>query len=396
MGRWSSIASGSSPDALRGTREGRDLKPSIGRIECVVVGAGVIGLAVARALARRGREVIVLESAGVIGSETSSRNSGVIHAGIYYPPDSLKARLCVAGKEALYGFCEAHGVAHARVGKILVATDEAQHAVLEDYRRRAAANGVRDLEPLTPGQVRALEPEVRCSAALLSPSTGIVDAHEYMLALRGDAEEAGAMVALRSPLVGAEVGEGGFSLEVAGSEPGTLACERLVNAAGLNAQAVAAGIRGFPPHLVPPIFYAKGNYFHLTGRCRFRHLVYPMPTQGSLGVHVSFDVAGRCRFGPDIHWVDRVDYRVDETERAAFYRAIRRYWPAMPDDSLEPDYSGVRPKLTPAGAPAADFVIQSDATHGVPGLVNLFGIESPGLTSSLAIADCVADALQPR
>ena len=363
------------------------------KIDCLVVGAGVIGLAVARALAIRGREVIVLESSALIGSEISSRNSGVIHAGIYYPNASLKARFCVEGKHALYQFCAEHGVGHARVGKLLVATDESQLETLETYAQLAAGNGVDDLRPISAAETRELEPSVTCAAALLSPSTGIIDAHEYMLALQGAAEDHGALVAFNTPMIGARPSGSGFTVETGGPSPTIIGCGCLVNAAGLNAQAVAASIDGLDPAHIPPGYFAKGNYFHLTSRSPFKRLVYPMPTKGSLGVHVSFDLAGRVRFGPDIRWIDRVDYAVDEARVEAFYDAIRRYWPGLPDNSLSPDYTGIRPKLGPAGAPASDFVVQSSAEHGFGGLVNLFGIESPGLTASLAIADYVADSL---
>ena len=363
------------------------------KIDCLVVGAGVIGLAVARALAMHGKEVIVLEATSVIGNEISSRNSGVIHAGIYYPNHSLKARLCVEGKHALYQFCALHGVEHARVGKLLVATDESQLESLDTYKRLAEGNGVDDLTYVSKGGVRQLEPAVVCEAALHSPSTGIIDVHDYMLALQGVAQDHGAFVAFNTPMTGARATGNGFEVEVGGDTPMTIGCRCLINSAGLHAQALAAGIDGLDSKHIPPSHFAKGNYFHLTTRSTFRRLVYPMPMRGSLGVHVSFDLAGRVRFGPDIHWIDNIDYEVDETQADAFYASIRRYWPGLPDGALSPDYTGIRPKLGPEGAPPADFVIQTSSEHGIPGLVNLFGIESPGLTSSLAIADFVVDAL---
>ena len=363
------------------------------RIECVVIGAGVVGLAVARALAKQGRDVVVLEATGWIGSEISSRNSGVIHAGIYYPTGSLKAELCVAGKHALYDFCSEFAVEHSRVGKILVATDESQLWLLDEFRTLAVSNGVDDLQTLTPADVTSLESEVVCSGALMSPSTGIIDVHDYLLALRGDGERYGVSVAFHSALTSAEVGDSGMTITVSGEANYQLQCDVLVNAAGLHAQRVASCIQGLSVCFVPPTHYAKGNYFYLTTPSPFRHLVYPMPTPGSLGVHVSFDTGGRCRFGPDIHWVDRLDYDVVDRRLPEFYSAIRRYWPGLPDGALSPDYTGIRPKLTGEGEPAADFVIQTIDEHGIDGLVNLFGIESPGLTSSLAIADKVVAAV---
>ncbi len=363
------------------------------RVECIVVGAGVVGLAVARALARRGREVIVLEAEDVIGSGVSSRNSCVIHAGLYYPADSVKARVCVAGKHALYGFCEDHGVAHARTGKLVVATEEGQLPALGALRGKARANGVDDLQYLDPLEARDLEPAVRCLGAMLSPSTGIIDVHEYMLALQGDAEAHGAMLALASPCLGGEVADDGFHLEVGGAEPFRIGCDVLVNSAALGAQALAGALRGLAPDTVPPLHYAKGNYFSLTGRSPFSRLVYPMPSDTWLGIHSSLDLGGRCRFGPDLEWIDQLDYDVDAARAEGFYESIRRWWPDLADGALNTDYSGIRPKLTPQGVESQDFLIQTPVEHGVPGLVNLYGIESPGLTSSLAIAEEVADAL---
>ena len=363
-------------------------------IDCLVVGAGVIGLAVARALAIRGREVVVLESSALIGSEISSRNSGVIHAGIYYPNTSLKARFCVEGKHALYQYCAEHGVGHARSGKLLIATDDEQLEALDTYQRLAARNGVDDLKPISAAETRQLEPSVSCAGALLSPSTGIIEVHEYMLALQGEAEDHGAFIVFKTPVTAARPSASGMEVETGGASPITIGCRCLINAAGLNAQTVAASIDGLDPVHIPPAYLAKGNYFHLTSPSPFKRLVYPLPTRGSLGVHVSFDLAGRVRFGPDIHWIDSIDYEVDESRLEAFYTAIRRYWPALPDNSLSPDYTGIRPKLGPAGAPSADFMVQTSAEHGLRGLVNLFGIESPGLTASLAIADYVTDGLE--
>lgn len=362
-------------------------------IDAAVIGAGVIGLAIARALAQAGLEVIVLEAEDRIGSVISARNSEVIHAGIYYPTASLKARLCVAGKHRLYDYCESHGVGHRRVGKLIVASEEAELVTLQRLKAQAAANGVNDLEWLDAGQVRDLEPAVHAVGALLSPSTGIIDSHAFMLALQGDLEGAGAAVAFRAPVRGGEVVEAGIRLDVGGAEPTRLLARRLVNAGGLAAHTIAASIAGPHQAFVPTLYLAKGNYYRLTRRAPFRHLIYPVPVAGGLGVHVSLDLAGQARFGPDVEWIETVDYDVDPRRADRFYDAIRRYWPALPDRALEPDYAGIRPKLVPAGRPAADFLIQGPESHGVPGLVNLFGIESPGLTAALAIAEEVAGRL---
>lgn len=363
------------------------------RVDCVVIGAGVIGLAIARQLAMVGREVIVLEAATMIGTETSSRNSEVIHAGIYYPTGSLKARTCVAGKHALYRYCAEHGVAHRRCGKLIVATTEAQRATLEQIRAKAAANGVDDLKWLEPAAVRALEPEVFCTAALLSPSTGIIDSHGLMLAYQGDAEDHGAMLAFRAPVERGRVGEDGIVLEVGGDAAMTLQARIVVNSAGLHAPALAARFAGLKPEFLPKAYYCKGNYFTLSGARPFSHLVYPVPEQAGLGVHVTIDLGGQVRFGPDVEWVEAIDYDVDPRRAEVFYAAIRTYYPGLKDGALEPGYAGIRPKIGPRGSPAADFVVQGPREHGVPGLVNLFAIESPGLTASLALAKEVEKAL---
>ena len=372
------------------------------RVECVVVGAGVVGLAVARRLARAGREVIVLEAADAIGTGTSSRNSEVIHAGIYYPTGSLRARLCVPGRDALYDYCAAHGVEHRRIGKLIVATEESQLPKLAAIRAQAAANGVTDLTEVDAATAMRWEPNLRTVGALLSPSTGIIDSHGLMLALLGDAGEAGAMLALQSPLLRSHRASGGFELEVGGAEPMRIACSTLVNAAGLGAWTVARGLEGLDAAHVPPRVLAKGNYYALAaGRSPFSRLVYPVPVEGGLGVHLTLDLAGQARFGPDVEWLGDIaghregpiDYAVDPVRADSFYGAVRAYWPGLPDHALVPAYSGVRPKLSGPGQPQADFLIQGPGTHGVEGLVNLFGIESPGLTSCLAIADAVAAEL---
>jgi L-2-hydroxyglutarate oxidase LhgO len=360
------------------------------RVDCVVIGAGVVGLAVARALALAGREVIVLEAAGAIGTETSSRNSEVIHAGIYYPPGSAKAVLCVQGKSLLYRYCEEHGVAHRRCGKLIVATAEAQVATLHKILAQAAANGVHDLRQLTMAEAKAMEPELRCVAALHSPSTGIIDSHGLMLAYRGDAEDRGAMLALYSPVTGGAAAAGGIMLEVGGAEPMRILARTVVNSAGLGAQQVAAALRGFPPDKVPPCHYAKGNYYSLAAHSPFTHLIYPVPEAAGLGVHLTLDLAGQARFGPDVEWITEIDYDVDLRRADGFYRAIRDYWPGLRDGQLAPGYAGIRPKLGGPDRPAGDFLIQGPDEHGVAGLVNLFGIESPGLTASPALAEHVA------
>jgi len=362
--------------------------------DAVVIGAGVIGLAVARELALAGREVIILESENAIGTATSSRNSEVIHAGIYYPHGSLKARTCVEGRKLLYQYCDEHGIPYKRCGKLIVATDSAQLGELEAIREKAHANGVADVAWLTLDQAHAMEPAVSCVGALHSPSTGVIDSHALMLALLGDAEAHGAMLAFVSPLERARVaGDATIELEVGGDEPMRLAARTVVNAAGLTAPSLARRIEGYPADKAPPEFYAKGNYYSLIGKSPFSRLVYPVPEPGGLGVHVTIDLGGQARFGPDVEWIDHIGYDVDPRRADRFYAAIRRYWPGLPDGALAPGYSGIRPKIAGPKDPAPDFVVQGPAHHGVAGLVNLFGIESPGLTASLALAREVARCL---
>lgn len=359
------------------------------RIDAAVVGAGVVGLACARALADAGREVLVIEAAETIGTEVSSRNSEVVHAGIYYPTGSLKARHCLEGRERLYRYCERRGIGHRRLGKLIVAATEGQRETLGRIRRQAEANGVDDLRPLERDEIRALEPEIEAAAALLSPSTGIVDSHALMLALQGEAEASGAVVAFRSRVTGGRASAGGVVLEVGDAGGGRTALEarHVVNAAGLGAQALARSIAGVPEATVPPLHYARGCYFTMSGRAPFARLVYPVPEEGGLGVHVTLDLAGQCRFGPDVEWIDAVDYTVDPARAERFYPVIRRYWPGLPDGALEPGYAGVRPKVAGPGEPAGDFAVHGPEVHGVAGLVSLYGIESPGLTAALSLAD---------
>ena len=363
-------------------------------VDAVVIGAGVVGLAVARELALAGREVIILEAENAIGTATSSRNSEVIHAGIYYPRGSAKALSCVEGKALLYQYCSERGIPHMRCGKMIVATSEAQMGELEAIRNKAHANGVTDVAWLSRDEARAMEPQVSCVGALHSPSTGVIDSHAYMLGLLGDAESRGAMLAVLSPLESAKIRTGGqIELRVGGAEAMHLAARTVVNAAGLTAPSLARRMEGYPGDKAPPEFYAKGNYYSLLGKSPFSRLVYPVPEPGGLGVHVTIDMGGQARFGPDVEWIDRIGYDVDPRRADKFYAAIRRYWPQLPDGALAPGYAGIRPKIAGPKDPAPDFLVQGPAEHGVPGLVNLFGIESPGLTASLALARDVARRL---
>lgn len=362
------------------------------QVDVVVVGAGVVGLAVARAFALTGREVLVLESADAIGTGTSARNSEVIHAGIYYAPGSLKARLCVSGNKLLYAYCEARGVAHKRCGKLIVACTAGQVQPLQDIANQAQRNGVSDLSLLTRHEALQLEPELVCEAALLSPSTGIVDSHGMMLALQADLEHNGGMVVLRTALDRAVLGAQGMELTaVDGTQ---LRCKVVVNAAGLQAPALARQFAGLASEHVPIAFYAKGNYFALSGKAPFSHLIYPLPEAAGLGVHLTLDLGGQAKFGPDVQWVDTADdLRVDAQRGDVFYQAVRRYWPRLQDGALLPAYAGIRPKISGPHQPACDFVIQGPRVHGQAGLVNLFGMESPGLTSALAIGQEVLNQL---
>jgi L-2-hydroxyglutarate oxidase LhgO len=363
-------------------------------VDTVVIGAGIVGLALARELALRGRQVIVLEKNAQIGEETSSRNSEVIHAGIYYPSGSLKAALCVAGKRQLYEYCRQKGIGHERCGKLIVAIDEAQESKLEDIRGRALANGVDDLQWRSAAQIKSLEPEVKAAAGLWSPSTGIVDSHALMLSLQGDLERAGGTVALLTEFQSGEVEADGIRLSVgSGTDALELKARTVINSAGLHAERVARAITGLAGVTLPRLRFAKGNYFIYQGTSPFKHLVYPLPQEGGLGIHATLDLAGRARFGPDVEWVDQIDYTLDTARAQSFYDAIRSYWPGLPAGRLTPGYVGVRPKLHGPGEPAADFAIIGPVAAGGAQLVHLMGIESPGLTASLALAQHVVDLL---
>lgn len=359
-------------------------------VDCIVVGAGVVGLAVARQLAVQGRETLVLEADSAYGSGISSRNSEVIHAGIYYPRGSLKASLCVEGKRLLYAYCDERAVPHRRCGKLIVGSGERDRASLEAIERAAMANNVTDVRWLSQQEVLAMEPELACEFALYSPSTGIVDSHALMTALVADLDALGGHLLTQAPVTGGSVGKDGITLVVGGVHDTRVVARTVVNCAGLGAQGVARALDGLPPSSVPPLHFAKGNYYVLRGKSPFQRLVYPAPEVAGLGTHLTLDLAGRARFGPDVEWVDAPDYSVDPDRADRFYAAIRSYWPGLPDGALAPGYAGIRPKLQAPGEAAADFMIQGPVDHGVPGLVNLFGIESPGLTSSLAIARYVA------
>lgn len=363
-------------------------------VDCLVIGAGVVGLAVARYLASAGREVIVAETESAIGTHTSTRNSGVVHAG-FLPAGTLKARLCVRGRDLLYRYCREHNVGHRRLGKLVIAPRAAGEeglSALQAIRQRAEANGLTDVCLLSANEVRGLERELDTSGALFSPSSGIVDPHELMLAYLGDLEDDGGSLVLESPVVSGRAGEGGIEIDVGGASPITIFCRSVVNSAGFNAPTVGAAIAGIPRSTIPERGLSKGSYFIFRGPSPFRHLIYPVHTASFRSMHTTLDLAGRLRFGPDTEWVETIDYRVDEGRAAAFYESIRRFWPSLPDGALEPGWAGVRPKIA-RGAGELDFVIQGPETHGVAGLINLYGIESPGLTASLAIAEDVGQRL---
>ncbi|VBB69610.1 Aminobutyraldehyde dehydrogenase [invertebrate metagenome] len=365
------------------------------RIDCAVIGAGVVGLAVARAMALAGREVVILERETTIGTGASSRNSEVIHAGIYYPRGSLKARLCVNGRHALYAYCAARGIAHQQCGKLIVATDDSQIERLRALAARGLANGVDNLQWLTGSAVQALEPALRCIAALFSPSTGILDSHALMLSLLGDAEAAGAVLALSSPVESVTFSNERIVLNVGGAEPSQFMVQTVINSAGLWAPALARTFRGLDHSHLPRGYFAKGSYFTLAGPAPFARLIYPLPETDVLGIHFTFDLVGQSRFGPDVEWVDCLDYSVRMERSIRFYAAVRRYWPDLPDGALRPGYAGIRPKIHGPGEPVPDFIVAGEtAAHTYHRLINLFGIESPGLTSCLALADMVVDATQ--
>lgn len=368
-------------------------------IEAVVIGAGAVGLACAAAMARSGMDVLVLEATGLIGSGVSSRNSEVIHAGIYYTTGSLQHRYCVHGRRRLYPYLASRGVAHRKSGKLIVATSADQEGKIGGIYDQAKRNGVENIALLSGEEARALEPNLACAAAMLSPETGIIDSHGYMLALLGDLEAAGGAIAFEAPVLSGAIEDGRIRLDIGGAHPMRLSCKYVVNSAGLHAQRVANAIDGVPKETIPALVLAKGSYFGAAGKPAFERLIYPAPVEGGLGVHLTLDLAGRMRFGPDVEWLahndpDAIDYTVDLRRADSFYEAIRKYWPALKDDALTPDYSGCRPKIFGRGQPAADFRIDGPEIHGVPGLVNLFGIESPGLTSSPAIAEAVLARLE--
>jgi L-2-hydroxyglutarate oxidase LhgO len=364
-------------------------------MQVLVVGAGVVGLAVARAAALKGHDVIVAEKTKGIGNGVSSRNSEVIHGGMYYPSGSLRAYHCPRGRRMLYDFCASHGVPHRKCGKLIVATEDAEVAKMEAILKQGIANGVEGFELIEGGEARAMEPALNCIAALRSPETGIIDSHALMMALRGDLEDRGGAIAFATPVERLTPVQGGWSVRFGGSEPGTFEVDAVVNSAGLGAQALAGATDDYPSERVARLVLARGNYFGYAGRPVFSRLIYPAPRiDGGLGTHVTLDLAGRMRFGPDVEWIDEENYDVDPRRAESFYASIRRYWPGLPANSLVPDYAGIRPKLTGPGEPAADFRIDGPAQHGLRGLVQLFGIESPGLTSSMSLADEVVAQLE--
>ncbi|MBU3565770.1 NAD(P)/FAD-dependent oxidoreductase [Polynucleobacter sp. MWH-HuK1] len=365
------------------------------RVDCVVIGAGVIGLAVAREMALQGRETILLERESAFGTISSARNSEVIHAGIYYPKDSLKAKLCVEGNRMLYEYCRTHHVATQPYGKLIVASDESQLDDLQAILYKAQQNNVPEIKMITGEQAKSMEPELNCSAAVLSASTGIVDSHGFMLSLLGGFEDAGGMVAYQSPLISAKPlganAQDGFELEIGGADVMKIQTKLLINCTGMSAPAIAKKIEGLAKEQIPKAYFAKGNYFSLSGKSPFKHLIYPIPEPGGLGVHLTLDMGGQAKFGPDVEWLEideenQIDYTVNPKRGDGFYEAVRKYWPGLKDNALQPDYSGVRAKIVPPNAPAGDFCFNTPRDHGIEGLFNLYGFESPGLTSSLAIA----------
>jgi len=357
-------------------------------MQVLVVGAGVVGLAVARAAALKGHEVIVAEQTRGIGNGVSSRNSEVIHAGMYYPTGSLRAQHCPRGRRLLYEFCASHGVPHRKCGKLIVATEDAEVAKMEAILNQGRANGVEGFAMIDGAAARAMEPALACVAALHSPETGIIDSHQFMTALRGDLEDSGGMIAFNTRIDRLVHTQAGWLVRYSGSEAGELAVDAVINSAGIGAQALARNTEDYPANRVPRLVLARGNYFGYAGRPVFSRLIYPAPRiDGGLGIHVTLDLAGRMRFGPDVEWIDKEDYDVNASRAASFYGAIRRYWPALRDGTLQPDYAGIRPKLTGPDEPAADFMIEGPGEHGLPGLIHLFGIESPGLTAALSLAD---------
>ncbi len=362
-------------------------------MQILVVGAGVIGLAVARSAALRGHDVTVAEATGGIANGVSSRNSEVIHAGLYYPTGSLRAVHCPRGRRMLYEFCASHGVGHRKCGKLVVATNPAELAKVETVLAQAQRNGVEGVEMIGGNAARTLESELSCIGALWSPETGIIDSHGYMRALWGELEDRGGMIAFETKVERLTFKASSWHVQFSGSESGSAEFDAVINAAGLGAQALARRIEGYPAATVPKLVLAKGNYFGFAGKPVFSRLIYPTPVDGGLGVHVTLDLAGRMRFGPDVEWITEENYAVDPRRADSFYERIRTYWPGLPDHSLVPDYAGIRPKVTGPGEPASDFIIAGPATHGLSRLVNLFGIESPGLTASLSLAESVADHL---
>jgi L-2-hydroxyglutarate oxidase LhgO len=362
-------------------------------IETIVIGAGVVGLAIGRALAEKGQQVLVLEAEPDFGSGISARNSEVIHAGIYYPEGSLKARACVEGRTLLYDYLKSRGLPYRQCGKFIVASQDSQIDKLKEIKMRAEQAGVFDLEWVSAADIQAQEPNVSCVAGLWSPSTGIIDSHGYMQGLLTDIETHGGQLVCHTPVVSVEVVDNGFEVTTGGEHPFSIHCKNLINSAAFGAQTIAAATKGLDPKFVPPLYYARGAYFVLAGKPVFSHLIYPVPEPGGLGVHVTLDMGGQVRFGPDVEWIDSLDYTLKPERSQSFYKAIRAYYPALEDGALLPGYTGVRPKLKAKGEGDADFLISGPSTHGVKGLVNLFGIESPGLTSSLALANLVAQEL---